>query len=378
MAEIDHFTYGLITPGLAYALSVLGSLLGLTCTAKARSADSAGRRAWFLLLAAWAIGGTGIWVMHFMAMLGFGVDGSEIRYDVPLTTASAIIAITVVAVGLYTAGIGRPTPLKIILGGTFAGLGVASMHYTGMAAMQINGTVNYDNMLVAASIAIAVVAATVALWFTVAVRKPIAIIGSALVMGVAVCGMHYTGMYAMEVHVHGTEAALTGSTAFGLILPIVLLVIFVVIGLIYAVLTAPTDEDRAGAAYLDARIANRAAPRAAPAGTPGGLAAANNNIGAAFAARGTPAPPPGPPTPPAPAGPGAPAGPPAPGAPAPAAPAPAAPVGPGAAGAPGAQGAPGPPVTPGPPRTNGSTFPTPRRQVIPRASARRRSSSIKE
>jgi NO-binding membrane sensor protein with MHYT domain len=373
MAEIDHFTYGLITPGLAYALSVLGSLLGLTCTAKARSADSAGRRAWFLLLAAWAIGGTGIWVMHFMAMLGFGVDGSEIRYDVPLTTASAIIAITVVAVGLFTAGIGRPSPLKIILGGTFAGLGVASMHYTGMAAMQINGTIDYDNMLVAASVAIAVVAATVALWFTVVVRKPIAIIGSALVMGVAVCGMHYTGMYAMEVHLHGTESALTGSTAFGLILPIVLLVIFVVIGLIYAVLTAPTDEDRAGAAYLDARIANRPAPRAATAPTPGGLASANS-LGAAFAARGTPAPPAGPPTPPAPTGPPTPPAPAGPGTPGPGTPA-----GPGAAGAPGVADAPGSPVTPGPPRTNGNAFPTPRRQVIPRASARRRSSStIKE
>lgn len=256
-AVIDHFTYGPVTPALAYALSVLGSLLGLTCTVRARQAHSTARRAWFLLLAAWAIGGTGIWVMHFIAMLGFGVPGSEIRYDIAITTASAVIAIVVVGVGLFTSGFGRPHPMKIILGGTFAGLGVASMHYTGMAAMRVNGSVIYDDTLVAASIAIAVVAATVALWFTVAVRKSLAIVASALVMGVAVCGMHYTGMFAMEVHLHGTGGPLDGSTVYALILPIVLLAIFVVIGLVYAVMAAPTDEDRAGAAYLDQRIANR-------------------------------------------------------------------------------------------------------------------------
>jgi NO-binding membrane sensor protein with MHYT domain len=272
LAEIDHFTYGLVTPVLAYAMSVLGSLLGLTCTALARAARTNGRRAWFLGLAAWAIGGTGIWVMHFIAMIGFGVDGSEIRYDVPITTASAVIAITVVAVGLAVAGFGRPHPLKIVIGGTFAGLGVASMHYTGMAAMQIHGTVVYDDLRVAASIAIAVVAATVALWFTVTVRKTVAIIASALVMGVAVSGMHYTGMSAMTVHQRDDGSVLTGSTPFGLLLPIVLLVIFVIMGLFYAVLSAPTEEDRAGAAYLDARLTGRldsgAGAPAAPAAPP--------------------------------------------------------------------------------------------------------------
>jgi NO-binding membrane sensor protein with MHYT domain len=259
--------YGLVTPVLAYAMSVLGSLLGLTCTVQARAARGTRRRAWYLLLAAWAIGGTGIWVMHFIAMIGFDVDGSNIRYDVPVTTASAIIAISVVAVGLVTVGLGRPTPLKIILGGVFAGLGVASMHYTGMAAMQIDGRVTYDDLLVAASIAIAVVAATVALWFTVTVRKVAAIIASALVMGVAVTGMHYTGMSAMTVHLHDTGETLTGSTKFGLLLPIVLLVIFVIMGLIYAVVSAPTDEDRAGAAYLDARLADGPQPTSGPPAT---------------------------------------------------------------------------------------------------------------
>jgi NO-binding membrane sensor protein with MHYT domain len=271
MGQIHHFTYGLITPGLAFALSILGSLLGLTCTARVRTAKTLGARAGWLILAAWAIGGTGIWVMHFMAMLGFGVTGADIRYDVPLTAASAVVAIVVVGAGLFIVGMGRPTVVKILFGGLFTGLGVAAMHYMGMAAMHLNGQVDYDPLLVWASIAIAVVAATVALWFTSVLQRASVIVAASVVMGVAVCGMHYTAMAAMSVHLHDASGEPAGATADGLLVPIVLLVIFVVIGLIYSVLAAPTDEDRAGAAYVNKRIADRAnAPVAAPP-TPGSL-----------------------------------------------------------------------------------------------------------
>jgi NO-binding membrane sensor protein with MHYT domain len=268
MGQIDQFTYGLITPGLAYTLSFLGSLLGLICTTRVRHAPTLAGRAGWLILAAWAIGGTGIWVMHFMAMLGFGVSGMDIRYDVPLTVASAIIAIVVVGIGLFIVGLGRPHPAKILLGGVFTGVGVAAMHYTGMAAMRLPGTVGYDKRLVAASVVIAVVAATVALWFTTVLRRTSVIIGAALVMGVAVCGMHYTGMLAVSVHAHPDGSEPHGTSAAILLVPIVLLVIFVVIGLIYSVLAAPTEEDRAAAASVDWLIADRQqrAATAPPAG----------------------------------------------------------------------------------------------------------------
>jgi len=111
----------------------------------------------------------------------------------------------------------------------------------------------------------------VALWFTVSVRRSLAIVASSLVMGVAVAGMHYTGMFAMEVHLHGTGGPLSGSTVYALVLPIVLLVIFALVGLVYAVLAAPTDEDRAGAAYLDERIAHRQQAPNRPTGGPSGV-----------------------------------------------------------------------------------------------------------
>ncbi|MER7166413.1 MHYT domain-containing protein [Micromonospora sp. NPDC000207] len=264
MAEISHFEYGWITPALSYALSVLGSVLGLVCAGRIRTARTSRERLWWGLLSAWALGGTAIWSMHFMAMLGFAVPGTRIRYDIPITLASTVIAVVAVGIGLLIVGSGRLTVPKVLVGGLFAGAGVAAMHYTGMAAMQLNGTFGYDTTRVVMSVVIAVVAATAALWLAMTVRRPLAIFGSALVMGVAVNGMHFTGMSALSVHLHPRTGEVSGTTVSTLLAPIVLAVIFVVIGLVYALIAAPTEEDRAAAAYLDARSAQAREAAAQP------------------------------------------------------------------------------------------------------------------
>ncbi|MER7269837.1 MHYT domain-containing protein [Micromonospora carbonacea] len=276
MAEINHFEYGWITPALSYALSVLGSFLGLVCAGRIRAAATTGQRVWWGTLAAWAIGGTAIWSMHFMAMLGFAVEGTRIRYDVPITVASALIAVVAVGIGLAIVGTGRVSALRIGIGGGLTGAGVVAMHYTGMAAMRLGGSLGYDGVRVALSVAIAVVAATVALWLAVTVRRVLAVVASALVMGVAVNGMHFTGMSALSVRLHEQHDDVTGAGFSTLLVPIVLAVILVVVGLVYALLAAPTEEDRAGAAYLDARRADPAGSAAAdpqPAPDPVGLRA---------------------------------------------------------------------------------------------------------
>jgi NO-binding membrane sensor protein with MHYT domain len=257
MAEIHHFDHGWVTPIISYVLSVLGSLLGLICAVRLRSAPSTGWRMWWLSLAAVAIGGTGIWTMHFVAMLGFSVVGAQIRYDVGLTAASALIAVVTVGVGLVIALLGSGArQIRILIGGLLAGFGVAAMHYTGMAAMRLDGDITYGTTRVALSVVIAVVAATVALWLALAVERTLVIIVAAFIMGIAVNGMHFTGMSAMSVHRDGRTGIPPGASATSLLIPIGLAVVFGVLGLMYALMAAPTEEDRAGAAYLAARLAD--------------------------------------------------------------------------------------------------------------------------
>jgi NO-binding membrane sensor protein with MHYT domain len=259
MAEIHHFDHGWVTPFFSYLLSVLGSLLGLICAVRLRSAPSTGWRIWWLSLAALALGGTGIWTMHFVAMLGFSVVGRPIRYDVGLTAASALIAVVTVGLGLIVALLGsRARQLRIVAGGLLAGLGVAAMHYTGMAAMNLDGRIGYDATRVALSVVIAVVAAIVALELALTVTRPVVIVPAALIMGVAVNGMHFTGMSAMSVHAGTSTVPPSGATAATLLVPIGVAVVFGLLGLAYALLAAPTEEDRAAAAYLEARLAGNA------------------------------------------------------------------------------------------------------------------------
>jgi NO-binding membrane sensor protein with MHYT domain len=244
---LDQFSYGALTPILSYGVSVLGCLFGLIGTARARRIVDAQRKAGWLILSACSIGGTGIWSMHFVAMLGFSVPGEPpIRFDLGVTVASLITAIVVVAIGLFIVGYGQPSALKVVTAGVFTGVGVAGMHYSGMAAMQIPATVTYDPRTVAASVVIAIVAATVALWFTVTLRRGPSLAIGALIMGIAVNGMHFTGMYAMRV-ANYVPRPISGIMPSVLLIPIVVFVIGVIFMLLLLMLSrgevSDTGED---------------------------------------------------------------------------------------------------------------------------------------
>ncbi|RKS75068.1 NO-binding membrane sensor protein with MHYT domain [Actinomadura pelletieri DSM 43383] len=266
MSEVHHFSYGLLTPVLAYVMSVIGSLLGLLCTARARGTSGGSRASW-LVLAGTAIGGTGIWVMHFIAMLGFTVPGTEIRYNVPLTLLSCAIAVVVVAAGLFVVGFGSTGPIKIVVGGVVMGVGVASMHYMGMAAMNMAGDVSYRTLLVALSVVIAVVASSVALLFALNIRGGWATAGAALIMGVAVTGMHYTGMAAMQVAAHTEQATPAGATATDFLMPLIGGMGVVSVVLLAIIAMAPTEDEMRVDAALQERVRarqNTIVPQAAP------------------------------------------------------------------------------------------------------------------
>ncbi|MEU1193183.1 MHYT domain-containing protein [Streptomyces sp. NPDC005859] len=209
-ASVSNFYYGAATPVAAYLMACLGAALGLRCTT--RSLRRPHRRARWLALGAVSIG-CGIWTMHFIAMIGFSVQGALVGYDATKTVLSLAVAITVVAIGVFLVGYRGGSPVNLGLAGTVTGLGVAAMHYLGMAAIHTNGGLHYDMPTVALSVAIAVGAATAALWAAVSIHRLWSSLGASLVMGVAVTGMHYTGMAAVSVHLTGHSATAQSSTS---------------------------------------------------------------------------------------------------------------------------------------------------------------------
>lgn len=241
MEHLNHFTYGLTTPIVSYVMACIGAALGLRCTARALSTSGVEKRAW-LLTAAFAIG-SGIWTMHFIAMLGFGIDGVTVRYDVPLTLLSLGVAVVVVGLGVFTVGYGKRVGRSVLLGGIGTGVGVAAMHYTGMAAVQVPGNVTYDVQLVALSVVIAIAAATAALLIMLFVRTLVGALGAALIMGVAVSAMHYTGMAAVRFNLTVGYDPIDGAAAMDFLFPMALgMAVFLVSALIFVGLY-PADED---------------------------------------------------------------------------------------------------------------------------------------
>lgn len=244
MAHVHHFTYGIFNPLAAFLLAFLGSFFGLLCTRRARDARTRSRRNRWLTIAAFAIGGGAIWLMHFAAMLGFDVPDSPVRYSIPMTALSFAFAVVTVGIGLVIVGNGRRNIPKVVASGMLTGVGVLAMHYSGMEGLHVAGVIHYNPMLVAASGLIAIVASTVALWFAVSVRGYGPTAAAAGIMAVAVCGMHYTGMAAMTVELRPvTEADVKGLPPLAMIIPITVLTAAVVVGVALAALQAMTEEE---------------------------------------------------------------------------------------------------------------------------------------
>ncbi|MFF2366615.1 MHYT domain-containing protein [Streptomyces sp. NPDC058122] len=218
---VDGFTYGLVTPLVAYFMACLGGALGLRCTARSMLAGGSWRAGW-LALGSVAIA-SGIWTMHFIAMMGFTVEESPVHYDRPTTFASLGVAVVMVGAGIFIVGYQGATGTALFTGGTVTGLGIASMHYLGMAGMRLNGKLTYNTLTVSASVVIAVVAAIAALWAAGQIRGFLWSVGASLVMGLAVSGMHYTGMAALSVHLHGpADGTPAGDSAAALLAPMMI------------------------------------------------------------------------------------------------------------------------------------------------------------
>ncbi|MFC4497335.1 MHYT domain-containing protein [Streptomyces ovatisporus] len=216
----NGFTYGLITPAAAYAMATLGSAVGLRCAMRARTAHGRERAGW-LAIGSIAIG-FGIFTMHFVAMVGFSVGDAPIEYDMARTLASLALAVLVSAAALFLVGNRLPNWFSVPVSGIVLGLGVASTHYLGMTGMRISGVMRYDMRLVAISVGVAVVVTVIAMWCASKAKHLTTSVGSALIMGLAFTGMHYTGMNAMTVRLYSDEGVAGAPSALGILTPVLI------------------------------------------------------------------------------------------------------------------------------------------------------------
>jgi methyl-accepting chemotaxis protein PixJ len=184
---------------LSILIAVLASYTALDLAARVTAAKAWARLAW--LIGGAIVMGIGIWSMHFVAMLAFSLP-MPMSYDMLTVLVSMLPAIIASGGALFLASRPVLSIWQLLIGGILMGLGIASMHYIGMLAMRMEATTRYDLLLFVLSIAIAIGASIVALWIAFQLRMQTGKtlwwtkIGSALVMGTAIAGMHYTGMAA--------------------------------------------------------------------------------------------------------------------------------------------------------------------------------------
>ncbi|NDW07694.1 response regulator [Jiella sp. 40Bstr34] len=181
---------------LSICISTVAAYTALDLAGRVRNAAGWIRTGW-IVTAAIALGG-GIWAMHFVAMLAYRMP-MEVSYDLTLTALSLALPIVVTGVGFALVCDRVVSWPVLIASGLIMGCGIATMHYLGMHAMQMPATIDYDLRLVAASVGIAIGASIAALWLafagTVSSRK----LAASGAMGLAISGMHYTGMAAATV-----------------------------------------------------------------------------------------------------------------------------------------------------------------------------------
>jgi diguanylate cyclase (GGDEF)-like protein len=193
---LGTYNYGLVV--ISVLVAILASYTALDLATRISASRGRAARAW-LTGGAFSMG-SGIWSMHFLGMLAFSLP-VPLGYDLPITLLSMVIAVVVSGFALHVVSRDSLSRRKLAIGGVIMGLGICSMHYTGMAAMQTHPHPTYDPLLFAASVAIAIAAALAALWIAFTLRAEsewtrYAKLGSAIIMGFAITGMHYTGMAA--------------------------------------------------------------------------------------------------------------------------------------------------------------------------------------
>jgi diguanylate cyclase (GGDEF)-like protein len=246
-------SYNLWLVLISFVVAMLASYTALDMAGRITATEGRTARLW--LAGGSAAMGSGIWSMHFIGMLAYHLP-IAMGYDPWITGLSWLLGILSSALALKLVSQKELTNRQLAMGAVMMGAGVCAMHYTGMAAMRMSPAIHYKMSLVLASIAIAVAASGAALWLAFRLRQhPSRIrllrVGSAIVMGCAIAGMHYTAMAAAEMPLHSVcRAAHSGIDSLWLAL---LMIVSTLGGLAVVLITSVIDM------RLDSRTAALAA-----------------------------------------------------------------------------------------------------------------------
>lgn len=195
---VSQYDYILVV--VSFIVAILASYTALNMAGRVTS--SSGAASWVWLSGGGVAMGIGIWAMHFIGMLAMNISMSML-YEPVLTALSMVIAIGSSLFALWLVSGPQLHLQRLIPGAIIMGLGIVAMHYTGMAALQVSPAIVWNMNWVALSVVIALVASFAALWLTFRLRHEAAQValmrfGAAILMGIAIAGMHYTGMMAAQ------------------------------------------------------------------------------------------------------------------------------------------------------------------------------------
>ena len=204
---------------ISLCVAILASYTALDLAG--RLATARGRAVYVWMTGGALAMGVGVWSMHFIGMLALRLPFA-LGFDLGITALSLLIAVLSSGFALWLVSQPRLPAWQLAFGALIMGAGISSMHYTGMAAMRMMPGIDYDPTLFGASLLIAVVASGAALWIAFNLRRSTPYVrlargGAAVVMGIAIVGMHYTGMAAARFDDNSfCGAALTGLSGKGL------------------------------------------------------------------------------------------------------------------------------------------------------------------
>ncbi len=204
---------------ISLCVAILASYTALDLAA--RIATARGRTVYLWMSGGALAMGFGVWSMHFIGMLALELP-LDLGYDLGLTLWSLLVAILSSGFALWVVSQPRLPALQLMFGALVMGAGISAMHYSGMAALRMQPGIDYDPTLVALSLVIAVGASAAALSIAFRLRRHTPYVhlvraGASIIMGLAIVGMHYTGMAAANFPVGSfCGAAVDGLSGKGL------------------------------------------------------------------------------------------------------------------------------------------------------------------